>query len=119
MAANAGGDSDGPAVQRIFRGGPQRPGFPSKFSGFWVRRGFELGISPERLLKERSTVAPAGISTANSAGMSPESLLYDKFRSWSLASKRKFLGMEPLKRLELRSRSSPFGNPLAGSSPAR
>ena len=68
IAAKAGGDSatgdvlfggfesvEG-MVQRILSGLPQRSGFPTKSAAFCLRKASEGGISPEKLLKERSSV---------------------------------------------------------------
>lgn len=85
MAAIAGGEVGDVSLggvdmvegigQRFFNGPPHSSGFPENDFLSWLMKTLDSGISPVKLLKERSMVAFVGNLFPNSTGMSPESLL--------------------------------------------
>uniref|UniRef100_A0A7C8ZNE3 Uncharacterized protein n=1 Tax=Opuntia streptacantha TaxID=393608 RepID=A0A7C8ZNE3_OPUST len=92
MAANAGGEmgwsseASGREVgldgigHGLPDGGPHRSEFPAKELFSWFKNTVESGISPVKLLYEKSKVAFSGMLCANSGGISPEILLYEIFK---------------------------------------
>ncbi|KAH0727393.1 hypothetical protein KY284_003258 [Solanum tuberosum] len=92
-------------VQSFLSGFPQRSVFPAKNSVFWFDKAIDSGISPVRLLKERSIAAFAGIFFANSGDTKPDNLFEEKFKYFKL-SPSKLSGNAPFNKLEERSNTS-------------
>ncbi|ONK70310.1 uncharacterized protein A4U43_C05F32410 [Asparagus officinalis] len=103
-------------VHRFLSGLPQRSGFPSKAAGFCAKSAADCGIPPVKLLNERSTTALAGTLDPTSAGISPEMLLYERFRYCTLLTPRSG-GTVPFNKFELRSKTLTCSNPPPGISP--
>jgi len=102
-------------IQGFFNGFPHKSRFPENNSKPRPTNAF--GICPVKLLNERSIVAFSGTPGANSAGIRPEILLYERFKYLNPDPPRS-AGKDPLNRLAERSSTSIEPNP-DGTSPEK